>query len=149
MYKTNTNLYYFNFRLLYRLHTIEIDYNDFILVTTKNRGWMTSYNVEHEFSSPLRVDELMNDHSRIYRSLLSMVRPFQESMTGIFDKYTISEWIEQRIYPMIKELEKIHNEARDLKAKKTWPKRPLPMLKELLRIGVTERELSTPSNEGT
>lgn len=142
-------MYNFNFRLLYRLHTIEIDYNDFILVTTKNRGWMTSYNVEHEFSSPLRVDELMNDHSRIYRSLLSMVRPFQESMTGIFDKYTISEWIEQRIYPMIKELEKIHNEARDLKAKKTWPKRPLPMLKELLRIGVTERELSTPSNEGT
>lgn len=110
---------------------------------------MTSYNVEHEFSSPLRVDELMNDHSRIYRSLLSMVRPFQESMTGIFDKYTISEWIEQRVYPMIKELEKIHNEARDLKAKKTWPKRPLPMLKELLRIGVTERELSTPSNDGT
>lgn len=142
-------MYNFNFRLLYRLHTIEIDYNDFILVTTQNRGWMTSYNVEHEFSSPLRVDELMNDHSRIYRSLLSMVRPFQESMTGIFDKYTISEWIEQRIYPMIKELEKIHNEARDLKAKKTWPKRPLPMLKELLRIGVTERELSTPSNEGT
>lgn len=137
------------FRLLYRLHTIEIDYNDFILVTKKNRGWMTSYNVEHEFSSPLRVDELMNDHSRIYRSLLSMVRPFQESMTGIFDKYTISEWIEQRVYPMIRELEKIHNEARDLKAKKTWPKRPLPMLKELLRIGVTERELSTPSNDGT
>lgn len=135
--------------MLYRLHTIEIDYNDFILVTKKNRGWMTSYNVEHEFSSPLRVDELMNDHSRIYRSLLSMVRPFQESMTGIFDKYTISEWIEQRLYPMIKELEKIHNEARDLKAKKTWPKRPLPMLKELLRIGVTERELSTPSNDGT
>lgn len=142
-------MYYFNFRLLYRLHTIEIDYNDFILVTKKNRGWMTSYNVEHDFSSPLRVDELMNDHSRIYRSLLSMVRPFQESMTGIFDKYTISEWIEQRVYPMIKELEKIHNEARDLKAKKTWPKRPLPMLKELLRIGVTERELSTPSNDGT
>ncbi|XP_025194416.1 hexosaminidase D [Melanaphis sacchari] len=137
------------FRLLYRLHNIELDYNEFILVTKKNRGWMTSYNVEHEFSSPLRVDELMNDHSRIYRSLLSLVRPFQESMTGIFDKYTISEWIEQRIYPMIREMEKIHNEARELKSKKTWPKRPLPMLKELLRIGVTERELSTPSNDGT
>lgn len=110
---------------------------------------MTNYNVEHEFSSPLRVDELMNDHSRIYRSLLSMIRPFQESLTGIFDKYTISEWIEQRVYPMIKELEKIQKEAHALKGKKTWPKRPLPMLRELLRIGVTERELSTPSNDGT
>lgn len=137
------------FRLLNRLHNIEIDYDDFILATKKNRGWMTNYNVEHEFSSPLRVDELMNDHSRIYRSLLSMIRPFQESLTGIFDKYTISEWIEQRIYPMIKELEKIQKEAHNLKAKKTWPKRPLPMLKELLRIGVTEREPSTPSDNGT
>lgn len=129
------------------MHTIEIDYEDFVLVTKKNRGWMTSYNVEHEFSSPLRVDELMNDHSRIYRSLLSMIRPIQESLTGIFDKYTVSEWIEQRVYPMIRELEKIQKEAHDLKSKKTWPKRPLPMLKELLRIGVTDRELSTSSND--
>lgn len=126
-----------------------MDYDDFIMATKKNRGWMTSYNVEHDFSSPLRVDELMNDHSRIYRSLLSMVRPFQESLTGIFDKYTISEWIEQRLYPMIRELEKIQKEAHDLKSKKTWPKRPLPMLKELLRIGVTEREPSTSSDDAT
>lgn len=110
---------------------------------------MTNYNVEHEFASPLRVDELMSDHSRIYRSLLSMIRPFQESMSGIFDKYTISEWIEQRVYPMIKELEKIQKEAHDLKSKKTWPKRPFPMLKEMSRIGVTEHDHSTPSNDGT
>lgn len=141
-------IYYF-IRLLYRLHTIEIDYDEFILMTKKNRGWMTNYNIEHEFSSPLRVDELMNDHSRIYRSLLSLIRPFQESLTGIFDKYTISEWIEQRVYPMIRELEKIQKEAHNLKAKKTWPIRPLPMLKELMRIGVTERELSTSSNDET
>lgn len=137
-------------RLLYRLHSIEIDYEDFLTATKKNRGWMTDYNVQHEFSSPLRVDELMNDHSRIYRSILSMIRPIQESLTGIFDKYTISEWIEQRIYPMVRELEKIQKQAHDLKAKKTWPKRPLPMLREMLRIGVAEHELSTPStNEGT
>lgn len=125
-----------------------MEYDEFILVTKKNRGWMTSYNVEHDFSSPLRVDELMSDHSRIHRSLFSLIRPFQESLTGIFDKYTVSEWIEQRIYPMIRELEKIQKEAHDLKAKKTWPKRPLPMSKELLRIGVTDREPSTPSNDG-
>lgn len=136
------------FRLLYRLHTIELEYDDFIMETKKNRGWMTNYNVEHEFSSPLRVDELMTDHARIYRTLLSMIRPFQESLTGIFDKYTISEWIEQRVYPMIRELEKMQKEAHNLKAKKTWPRRPLPMLRELIRIGVTERELSTPSNDG-
>jgi len=135
--------------LLYRLHTIEIEYDDFILETKKNRGWMTNYNVEHEFSSPLRVDEQMNDHVRIYRSVLSMVRPFQESLTGIFDKYTISEWIEQRVYPMIRELEKIQKEAHDLKSKKTWPRRPLPMLNELLKIGVAEPEASTSSNDTT
>lgn len=136
-------------RLLYRLHTIELEYDDFIMETKKNRGWMTNYNVEHEFSSPLRVDELMADHTRIYRSLLSMIRPFQESLTGIFDKYTISEWIEQRVYPMVRELEKIQKEAHNLKAKKIWPRRPLPILRELIRIGMTERELSTPSNDGT
>lgn len=132
--------------MLYRLQTIEADYNEFILATKKNRGWMTGYNVEHEFSSPLRVDELMNDHARIYRSLLSMIRPIQESLAGIFDKYTISEWIEQRVYPMIRELEKIQKEAHDLKAKKTWPKRPLPMLREMIKIGVVDRELSTQSS---
>lgn len=104
---------------------------------------MTNYNIEREFSSPLRVDELMSDHSHIYRPLLSLVRPIQESLTGIFDKFTISEWIEQKIYPMVKELEKIQKEAHDLKLKKTWPKRPLPVLKELGRIGVSDRESPT------
>lgn len=150
LYQHRCITFFFIFsRLLYRLHSFEIDYDDFILGTKKNRGWMTNYNVEHEFSSPLRVDELMNDHSRIYRSLLSMIRPFQESLSGIFDKYTISEWIEQRVYPMIKELEKIQKDAHDLKAKKTWPKRPFPMLKEMSRIGVTEHDHSTPSSDGT
>lgn len=136
-------------RLLYRFHSIEQDYSDFISATKKNRGWLTEYNVDHEFSSPLRVDELMSDHSRIYRSVLSIIRPIQESLTSIFDKYTITEWIEQKIYPMIRELEKIQKQAHDLKAKKTWPKRPLPMLKEMLKVGVMDQELSTSSsNDG-
>lgn len=154
MWRTRTVLRYgdpsfYVVRLLYRLHTIEFDYDDFVLAIKKNRGWMTGYNVEHEFSSPLRVDELMTDHSRIYRSLLSMIRPFQESLSGVFDKYTVSEWIEQRVYPMIRQMEKIKKEAHDLKAKKTWAKRPFPMLKDLMKIGVTDRDPSTPFNDDT
>ncbi|XP_050547606.1 hexosaminidase D-like isoform X4 [Daktulosphaira vitifoliae] len=131
------------FRLTYRLHLIEGEYNKFIDVTKKKRGWMTNYNVEREFSTPIRVDELMEEYAHIYRPLLSLVKPIQESLTGIFDKFTISEWIEQKIYPMVKELEKIQKEAHDLKLKKTWPKRPLPVLKELARIGFSDHDSPT------
>lgn len=119
------------YKLLYRLHTTEKEVKEFLGITTRAKGWLTDYNVRRNFTSPLRIDELMADHPRIYHQLTSLQRHVREALEDIFDHYTISEWIEQRIYPDLKRLEKLENDTVILKSVKYWPRRPFPPLKEL------------------
>lgn len=113
------------YRLLNRFHSTEKEVKEFLHVTTKSKGWMTDYNTVHNFSSPLRVDELMVDYPRIYNNLISLERHARESLEEIFDQYTVNEWLEQRIYPYLKKLEQLEANALSLKAIKYWPVRPL------------------------
>ena len=73
----------------------------------------------------------------MYHNVLSMVQTIQESLSEIFDKYTIAEWIEQKLYPTVLRLEELQKASQHLKSQHTWPRRPLPPLTDLLRIGVT------------
>lgn len=125
------------FRLTYRLHNTQREVRDFLHSVTKAKGWMTDFNVRRNFSSPLRVDELMMDQPRIYHSLASLAHSANDALKDVFDAHTIAEWVEQRIYPDIKKLEQLALDASALKARKVWPRRPLPALAELRRLGIT------------
>lgn len=124
------------FRLTYRLQTTENEALEYLKLTNRQKGWMTAYNVRHNYSLPLRVDELTSELPRVYHGLIALARSAVEAMSDVFDEYTITEWIEQRIYPYIIDLEKIQNNSFILKNINTWPARPLPPLKDLQRLGV-------------
>lgn len=100
-------------------------------------AWMTDYNIKRNFTSILRIDELMMDESRIYHNLISMIQSMNDALKEIFDKYTISEWIEQKMYPLVVQMEELQKASQKLKTIKTWPRRPLPPLNDLQRLGVT------------
>lgn len=97
---------------------------------------MTAYNVRTNFSSPLRIDELMADHPRLYHSLTTLIHSAKESLNDVFDAYTVAEWIEQKLYPMALQLESIQKDANMLKNIHIWPKRPFAPLRDLERLGV-------------
>lgn len=124
------------YRLTYRLHTSEAETLEFLRATKRQKGWLTDYNIRHNYSLPLRVDELTADLPRVYHGLLSLIKSAVDAMSEIFDEYTISEWIEQKIYPFITELEKLQNQTNVLKSLDNWPSRPLPPLKDLQKWGV-------------
>lgn len=84
------------------------------------------------------------DHQRLYHSVTGLIRSAKEALSDVFDMYTVGEWIEQRIYPMVTQLEQIQREATSLKGVRTWPRRPFPILTDLERLGVS----LTDSNPG-
>ncbi|KAL1130288.1 hypothetical protein AAG570_013226 [Ranatra chinensis] len=124
------------FKLTYRLSTAEKEAEDLIQSIRKTKGWMTQYNVRHNFSTPLRVDELMQEQPRVYHTIASLAKSAKESLTEIFDDYTIAEWVEQKIYPYVIQLEQIQRDAIALKSRKVWPRRPFPALQDLHRLGI-------------
>lgn len=100
-------------------------------------AWLTSYNVRHNFTSPLRIRELMADEDRLYHSLISMIQSISEALDEVFDRYTVTEWIEQNIYPTVLELEELQRNAQRLKTPQIWPRRPFAPLVDLQRLGVS------------
>ncbi|XP_034234108.1 hexosaminidase D-like, partial [Thrips palmi] len=125
------------FRLTYRLHNAQREVRDYLHSVTKAKGWMTDYNVRHNFTSPLRIDELMMEQPRVYHSLVQLAHNANDALRDVFDAHTIAEWVEQRIYPDIKRLEQLAKDAAALKARKVWPRRPLPALADLGRLGIS------------
>ncbi|CAH1118945.1 unnamed protein product [Phaedon cochleariae] len=124
------------FKLMSRFNSLEIEAKEYLDVTKRQKGWMTSYNVRHNYSLPLRVEELTIELPRMYHGMISLARSGVESMTDIFDNYTISEWIEQKIYPYVLEFEKIQNASVVLKSVNHWPSRPLDPMKDMQRLGI-------------
>lgn len=102
----------------------------------QHKGWMTAYNVRNNFSTPIRIDELMADQPRLYHSVTTMIHSAKDVLAEVFDSYTVAEWIEQKLYPLVVQLEDLQRDAAKLKSFRVWPKRPLPPLQDLERLGV-------------
>ncbi len=88
-------------------------------------GWMTSYNVDHKFSSPYRVHEMMRPISYLPGALRSLESQFKKVLLHYFDAFTAEEWLEQHVDPLLKTVDEINGRAVVLTSAMTWPRRPL------------------------
>ncbi|XP_045597678.2 hexosaminidase D [Procambarus clarkii] len=88
-------------------------------------GWMTAYNLHHNYSSPSRVREATTN----LRSFTSALRDLQVEAQAVLPQYhnnaTVEEWTEQHLVPLNSTLSKLARSAAELLAHKTWPRRPL------------------------
>ncbi|KAG8185057.1 hypothetical protein JTE90_017074 [Oedothorax gibbosus] len=110
--------------------------DDYLYDVTIHKAWLTDYNIRHNITSPMRVDEGLADYSSVYYPLTSLVRTARDALREVYDEYTVAEWIEQNIYPSIVKMEKLWKDATNLKKSKIWPRRPLPPLDVLRKYSV-------------
>lgn len=124
------------FRYAIRLRSAVNDTIRYIHDLKYNRGWLTEYNIRHNFSSPLRLDDVSDEVQRYIGLLQTLQHNAYESMEEVFDKWTIKEFVEQHIDPLMRQLLQIYKDIERLRTVKHWPRRPLP-----------ELENETPNNE--
>lgn len=128
------------FRYINRLSSLVTEAREFIDSIKFSRGWLSDYNIRHNFTSPTRVLELLDDQPRLQASLTNLARSVSEGMEEMYDHYTIGEYIEQRIYPLINELKNLEKVGDSLRMRKVFPIRPLPYLEKFLNeIGITQK----------
>lgn len=89
------------------------------------RGWLTPYNIRHNFTSPIRVEDPIGEAVRLETTLNGFIKNADDVMIDVYDKWTIDEFIEQTITPLIKELRKLIKSADQLMAIRIWPRRPI------------------------
>ncbi|XP_053646485.2 hexosaminidase D-like [Cherax quadricarinatus] len=88
-------------------------------------GWMTPYNIHHNFSSPNRVREATVS----LRSFTSALRDLRIEAQAVLPQYhnnaTVEEWTEQHLATLNATLATLTHSATLLLSHKTWPRRPL------------------------
>lgn len=114
------------FRLTLRHNDVTKSLDKFISDTTKHKGWLTEYNVRHNFSSPMRVNELLREFSYHNSSLQMLLDAAVKALSEVYDDYTVNEWIELNIYPFMKTMKQMWDDGMRLKNYDVWPRRPLP-----------------------
>ena len=98
-------------------------------------------------------DQVLEDWPRMNHLVVALMRQANTALSEMFDHYTTSEWIEQKIYPMYSKLSQIRTKAEVTKAVKAWPSRPYPPLESLLGLGIglpqqtTERQAPVAAND--
>ncbi|XP_065352619.1 hexosaminidase D-like isoform X2 [Cloeon dipterum] len=124
------------FRVMSRLENLERDTEEFLLLVRKKKAWLTDYNVRHNFTTPLRLNELMQDHSRLQHSALSVSKQARDALSEVFDQHTVGEWLEQKMQPLLEVLERVGADSTALRRRIFWPVRPLPQGPALRKFGI-------------
>lgn len=95
---------------------------------TKNKAWLTPYNVNHNFTNVWRI---VQDYTYLKTyTLLLDVRKFNRLSKTVlekyFDIYTTNEWLEQKVSPLDKKLQSLGDSVEKLLNISIWPRRPVP-----------------------
>jgi len=113
------------YKLTERFIRIEAEIEEYYETITKRRGWLTDYSTRHNFSSPARIEELTRDLRYLGGSLNTLAKQTIEVMKNIFDGYTVSEWMEQKLLPLYEKIDHIDKSSQQLLKHSHWPNRPL------------------------
>jgi hypothetical protein len=130
------------YRALFRLKPTLSDAYELIEKIERNRGWVKKYNIRHNYSLPLRVDEVVfAEVPRLKRQLELSIRSVEQSLKTIYRMEIVLEWIEQNVWEVWKGLDYLEKSGEILKNVGVWQRRPLASLKEMveeLRLGRVE-----------
>merc|ERR1719187_2442081 len=127
------------------LDTTQRDVEEYIDKVELKKGWLTQYNRRHNFSSPFRLDEVLEDWTRYQHEVVMLMKSARDALAEVFDHYTQSEWIEQKLYPLYQDLSTVRNEADRLRRFQSWPRRPFEPLEALKGLGIGLEPTTVPS----
>ncbi|EAA08649.6 AGAP004270-PA [Anopheles gambiae str. PEST] len=127
------------YRFILRLATLTTETEEYTDAIRQRRGWLTDYNIRHNFSSAARVDDLLGENYRLLNAVSNLARTAASTLTEVYDHWTYGEFIEQRIFPMLEELKRLERAGEGLKKRRVWPQRPLPYLKPFEVLGIDEK----------
>ena len=80
---------------------------------------------------PAFLYQVLEDLPRLESLVSSLLVSARSALSEMYDKYTVSEWIEQKLYPMHSKLVTMRRKGEKLRSVRSWPVRPYQPLPEL------------------
>ena len=93
-------------------------------------GWVNDYNIEHNFGSPQRLEQGLQDLSMLLFEFRKLMSDAEIALKEVYDEHTVQEWISLNLKKTLRMLENLETSSNLMLKKKTWPQRPLKLNKE-------------------
>lgn len=139
------------FRTVFRVRSLLDDIWELEAKIKRKRGWVTEYNIRHNYSLPLRVDEVVfSQVPRLQRHLVILANSVVNSLKPIFSSDTILEWIEQNMWEAWKAMDRLEKAGDTLRNVMVWPRRPVtspPQMLSDLRLTALDESENTVDTE--
>lgn len=74
------------FRFVIRLSDVISEGRDFVDNIKYKRAWLTDYNYRHNYSTIMRIDELLEDQNRLLTSLTNLAKNTVDAMHDVYDQ---------------------------------------------------------------
>ncbi|XP_031354865.1 hexosaminidase D isoform X1 [Photinus pyralis] len=102
---------------------LKLDLETF-LASHRAVGWMDNYNVKIEYSNTYYIEQTSETIDALYDSLLRLKPMVYESMSAVYDNFTINEWCSVLIEPLSLKIKAIMKAKTKLLNVDHWSKRP-------------------------
>ena len=67
------------FKMIHVLGSVQQEVSEYLKKYSSQEGWLTEYNFRHNYSSPFRVNEGLDEHSRMTYLITSLIKQAQVS----------------------------------------------------------------------
>ena len=71
------------FKLTRNLENVQTEVGTFLAKAKVDQGWLTDYNIRRNYTSPMRVEEGMEDMPRVQFSVSNLIRHAQVKMSEL------------------------------------------------------------------
>ncbi|PSN37572.1 Hexosaminidase D [Blattella germanica] len=95
------------------------------VLNMRSSGWLSKYNIRHNFTSPMRVIDLHADVTQLSREVATFKNSTGLILLQYVDHYSAKEWLEQKLEPLQVEILSLEHAMQKLINRDTWPRRPL------------------------
>ena len=60
-----------------------------VTISRETQGWLTNYNIRHNYSSPWRLSEALSGHQELLKSLVQYKDKTSKTLSTVFEKATV------------------------------------------------------------
>ncbi|KAF2366864.1 Glycoside hydrolase family 20 catalytic domain, partial [Trinorchestia longiramus] len=112
------------YEIAQRLHILQKDVAK-MYANPHVKGWVSEYNIQHNFASPQHVEQGLQDLATMLFEVRKLKTDAEKVLSEVYDEYTVHEWLEQNLLKLLNDLTELHKTCLNLLSITNWPRRPI------------------------
>ncbi|XP_064601684.1 uncharacterized protein LOC135467775 [Liolophura sinensis] len=114
--------FFYSIKTLYTIHKMRLDSDR---IKFRLEGWLSKYNLIHNFTSPGQYKVFVKYVGSLRKDLLDLRVELGKILSGIYNEATVEEFLLVQIDGQVDKLDEWLKQFKSLSSRRVWPRRPL------------------------